>query len=222
MFYFCGDFLLLQAMEDGLEYAISDSPCDPLIVGIPQELRLPVTNGQTHGFSTDHRNWHWNPGFRIGVGHLQRNDEWFHELVWTHVNITNSTSMSLDGTGRLIPLWMTQRPIVILGEPRASCRWAADFNTIDCKVATGYHISRYLAFTPHFGLRFAIIDQYYNAQYSSQWNEADGAGFNAHNDFWGIGGHVGLDTEWALACNAGFYADFSASMLYGWFCVSED
>jgi hypothetical protein len=226
-FYFFGEFLYMQAKEDGLEYAITDSPCNPITPATnPNILRFPVTNGETQGFCNGSENWHWNPGFRIGAGFSMDQDAWCLVGVWTNLNITDSANTNPAGTGRLIPLWMIGDPVLRLGQPRASARWKADYNTLDLHLGKPHHVSRHLVLTPHMGLRFVSIDQHYNVQYSANWNnsnvgEESPASFDGSNDFCGIGSRIGVDSDWILGCNAGFYANVAASIIYGKFCVDE-
>lgn len=226
-FYIFGDFLLMHASQDGLEYAISYSPCDPIITNAP--LAFPVTNGDIIGFSSDSKSWHWNEGFRVGFGFVTGKDCWNLEATWTSLNITNSTSTSLNGSGVLIPLWMEGAPQRGYGsDPLASARWKADFNTFDITLARPFHVSRYMIMSPHFGLRFAFIDQYYQVEYSGVWGDSvatgggiDGGSFTADNDFRGVGTRAGVDTEWQMACGAGLYANVAASILYGQFDIDQ-
>jgi hypothetical protein len=218
-FYVYGEFLYFQAEEDGLEYGISYTPCVPHQSNAA--LDFPITNGEVQGFSNGTHSWHWNPGFRIGLGFYLNHDAWMVEGAWTHVNITNHVTASLNGAAIFVPLWMMSNPAYAGGEPVGSARWKADFNTIDLQLAKPSHISRYLIAKPHFGIRFAYIDQFYNAQYSGCWRQVDGAEYNGSNDFWGIGARAGFDTEWILGCGAGVYGNVAASILYGKFDVSQ-
>ena len=115
---------------------------------------------------------------------------------------------------------MVCRPLVECNQ-LGSARWKGDFNTFDFQFSRPSHVSRYFTINPHLGIRFAFIDQYYQADYSGLWNGQEGASFNANNDFWGIGTRAGIDTEWQAGCGAGLYANFSASILYGKFDVSQ-
>jgi len=225
-FYVFGEFLYMQAKEDGLEYAITDSPCDPWTpANNPNDLRFPVTNGDVQGFCNGSENWHWNPGFRVGVGFYMNHDAWNIEGVWTNLNITDSASTSPAGNARLIPLWMVGDPDVYLGEVRGAARWKTDFNTLDIHLGKPHHVSRHFVLTPHFGLRFVSIDQHYSVQYSSGWNDASakppGSTFDGSIDFCGIGSRIGVDSEWILGCNAGFYANLAASIIYGKYNVDQ-
>jgi len=226
-FYIYGEFLYMQAKEDGLEYAITDSPCNPITPATNvNNLRFPVTNGETQGFCNGSENWHWNPGFRIGVGFFMNHDAWSIEGVWTSLNITDSASAHPSGSGRLIPLWVLGDPNLRLGQPRSSARWKADYKTLDLHLGKPYHVSRHYILTPHIGLRFVRIDQTFNVQYSANWNnnnngEESPASFDGSNDFCGLGTRMGIDSEWILGCNAGFYANFATSIIYGKFDVDQ-
>jgi hypothetical protein len=217
-FYVYGEFLYMQASEDGLEYGISFTPCEYPADTTP--IQFPVTNGNVEDFSKDNRGWHWNEGWRVGLG-FQAGDCWLLEGVFTHVNVTDHTTTSLNNSQILVPLWMGQATYDPNSDALGSARWKADFNTFDFQFSAPYHTSRYFTFNPHVGVRFAYIDQYYQAEYSGVWDGVDGADFTANNDFWGIGTRIGVDTEWQAGCGAGVYGNASASLLYGKFDISQ-
>jgi hypothetical protein len=217
-FYFFGEFLYMQAKEDGLEFAISYTPCDP---DTPGNLRFPITNGQVENYCSDSENWDWNPGFRFGLGFDATDSGYFVEGSWTYLHITDFHSTSLAGNGVLVPLWMVSDPFRVPSQVYGSTRWEGWYNTLDLHLAFPYHVSRYYTASPHAGMRVAIIDQYHEVHYNSYWNGSNDATMIANNDFCGIGARVGVDQEFMLACNAGFYANFSASMIYGKFNVDQ-
>lgn len=217
--YVFGDFLYFTADQGGLELGISYSPCTKH--GVDQPLEYPVLGGAVQGFCDCHTDWEWNAGFRLGVGLYMDHDAWTLEAVYTHVNVTNSQTVSLAGNSILIPFWMVGNPGLTLGEPRGSGRWSANFNTFDVHLGKPFHVSRYLILSPHFGVRFASIDQNFTAQYSACWNGLDGAEMVSCTDHWSIGSRFGMDTEWLLGCGAGFYANFALSLLYGKFDVDQ-
>lgn len=229
--YVWGEFLYMQACEDGLEYAISTAPCSDLTDG--DDYSFPVKGGHIEGFSTGCNDWDWNPGFRIGFGTYICHDAWALQAEWTNLNITNHTGVHLSGSSLIIPLWMTSDAEHHGGNNIASARWDADYNTFDVRIGKPYHVSRYLIAHPHFGIRAAWIDQCYTAEYSGFFTDEDGEGhspptpavdgasFDADNDFWGIGTRVGIDTEWYLGRGAFLFGNFAASLIFGKFDIDE-
>ena len=61
-FYIWGEFLYMQAKEDGLDYGIT--------AGNDNAEYFPVTSSKVLGFSNDHHDWDYNPGLRVGFGFI--------------------------------------------------------------------------------------------------------------------------------------------------------
>lgn len=228
-FYVWGEFLYMVATEDGLEYAVSTSPCDTITNNTG--FTFPLKGGVVEGFSTECKDWNWNAGFRFGAGFYVCHDCWTIQAEYTQLNINNHTSTHLNGSALLVPIWMADDAVHAGGNNLGSARWDADFSTIDFRLGKPYHVSRYLVAHPYFGIRGAWIDQCYTAEYSGFFNTSvpvmdsaspvDGASMDADNDFWGVGTRAGIDTEWYIGRGAYLYGNVSASLLYGKFDVDQ-
>jgi hypothetical protein len=102
----------------------------------------------------------------------------------------------------------------------AGGNWGCTVNVFDATLGKPYHISRKVIFNPHFGIRFAWIDQELGVDYGGT-APANAIKFNAENDFWGIGARMGVDTDWVLGYGFKLFSNLSSSILAGWFDTSQ-
>jgi hypothetical protein len=215
-FYFHVDGLMMQAKQQGMNFAIIDEngTSDPLI------------RGQLEGFSSRNHDWKYQPGMRVGGGFYLNHDAWCVDFNWTWLNITDYKHANVStGGGTLIPLWLTGVNMSgsnIFG-PRASANWQADYNTIDGRLCKPYYVSRYLVLSPHIGLRGVWIDQHFSVDYgATPGTPTSRTIHHGDNDFWGIGSRVGFDSEWILGKGWCLFGNFAASMIYGKFEVEQN
>ncbi len=216
-FYVHVDGLAFQAKQDGMDFAIEDS------TGSGGAPSAPITHGEISGFSNDHTDWDFNPGVRFGMGFYLDHDAWNIDFNWTWLNITDyKHGNATTGGSLMIPLWVlgSSTPSPTLFGPRTSAVWDADYNTLDASLAKPYHVSRYLIFNPHFGVRFAWIDQHFSVDYQGN-GAATRTIHHGDNDFWGIGARAGLDSDWLLGKGWCLFGNVAASMLFGKFEVNQ-
>lgn len=214
-FYFHVDGLAIQAKEDGLTFAATTG-----------STTTGVSGGQELGFSNNSHDFDYNPGIRFGLGFYLNHDAWNIDFNWTWINITNYKQ---DDPGSsfnvLLPEWLFP---ATSGVPQTgntnqtvNAAWNAHYNTIDARIAKPYHISRFMIFTPHFGLRGGWIDQHFGVHYGSIIAGQNDTIAHADNNFWGIGSRIGIDTDWFLGKGWCLFANTAASMLFGKFDVSQ-
>ena len=224
-FYVKGEFLLMQVKEEGLEYAITQNTTE---VGVNNNA-FPLTGGDIQGYSTGHHNWDWTCGARAGIGFYLNYDSLNVEAIWTYIRINNDSGKNLSG-GRMLPFWL---PPNLRGNGLAppniasSARWTGNLNTLDLKLGKPYHISRYVIFNPHCGLRMAWIDQDYTSRNSGDFVIGpelldENLKMNAKNDFWGVGPRVGIDTEWHFSDSWYLFGNMATSILYSHFDVYQE
>ena len=214
-FYFSVSGLMMQAKQDGMEFAIEDGNA----IGSP-----PLTTGTIHGFSSDNHDWDFNPGMRVAAGFYLDHDAWNLDFGWTWLNITDyKHGNATTGGGELIPLWGlgAGSTTAVLG-PRSSAVWNVQYNTFDMRLAKPYYVSRYFICTPHFGLRGGWIDQHFSVDYQGNAGSTSRNIFHSDNDFWGIGARAGLDTDWMLGKGWSLFGNIAASMLSGKFDIDEN
>jgi hypothetical protein len=203
------DALLLQAKEDGLEFAISDANGSAAF----------IQGGTVKGFSSNRRDTDFNPGLRVGMGFLFGDDRWNCDILWTFLKITNSKSEFTPGNGVLIPLWLI--PTVNQTNQTLHAVWNTNFNTLDFQMGRAFQVSRTFVANPHLGGRIAFIDQHFSVQYGGYYGAKRGATAHNENDFAGLGMRGGLDTEWKLAPDWALIGNIAGSLLWGHFETAQ-
>lgn len=215
-FYVMGELLLMQVKEDGLEYAVTQ--------GTGNTNDFPLTEGDIHGYSTGSKSWDWTLGCRVNIGFYLNHDSWNLDARWTYLRINNDSGLNISG-GSLLPFWMIPEVTVGATNMSSSERWTGDINTLDLKLGKPYHISRYVVFNPHFGLRLAWIERDLLVRNGGTFtigeNQEEGVDMKGKNDFWGVGPRAGLNTEWHLGAGWYLIGDVSASILYSHFDVDQ-
>ena len=213
-FYVYGEYILMEAKEEGLEYAITQTDATT-------PTTFDLSGGNIEGPSNGHHDWEWNSGFRAGFGFYMNHDAWNLDLKWTYIHIKNDTSSTMHNDGTLIPLWLP--PSVTVGQTQktASARWKAKLNTLDLSMAKPYHVSRNFIANPFFGVRAAWIDQDYHARYGGIWATFDGAQVDSSNNYWGIGLRGGFGSEFLMGAGWSLFGNLSASLLYSKFDVTQ-
>ena len=219
-FYVHIDGLAFQAKQDGMEFAIEDTAT---VGGIPT---APINYGDVIGFSNDNSDWDYNPGMRCGFGFFLDHDAWNIDFNWTWVNITDyKHGDATTGGSILIPLWElgagSGTTSAAFG-PHSSAVWKAHYNTLDLSLGKPYHVSRYVIFNPHFGLRAGWIDQHFSVDYGANQNPANRVVHHGKNNFWGVGARAGLDTDWIVGKGWCLFANMSASMMASKFEIHQN
>jgi hypothetical protein len=197
-FYIFGEFLLMQAQEGGLEYAVKGGSSN-------------INNIEGQG--SNHHNWNWNPGFRVGIGGYSCHDHWNLDARWTYFRVKDTASSK----GTLHPLFLDVSPATA---GYAAQKWKAKINALDFRFGKPYYISRNVIWHPYFGLRGAWIDQDIDISYTN--GSANEYHVDASNDFWGFGIRGGLESEWILGAGWRVIGTASGSLLFGRFDVSQD
>ncbi len=208
--YFYVEGLAFQGMQTGLDFVLVDK-------NAPGATAINATVG---GFGQN-ESWGYNFGSRIGIGAYVPHDAWNIDFDWMWLNVTDSESYEA-GTGATLPTLLADNgsgtsPYLSYGSSGAT--WQCIFNVLDATLGKPYHISRKVIFNPHFGLRFAWIDQEYGVNYGGATiaSQATPIKYKAENDFWGVGARVGMNTDWLLGYGFKIFTNLSSSILAGWF-----
>jgi hypothetical protein len=212
-FYVHVDGLAFQAKQDGMEFAIQDG----------NGVGGPLTHGRVEGFSNDHSDYDYNFGARFGMGFFLDHDNWNLDFNWTWLNITNyKHANATNSDGVILPMWLTGSSVggAAYGT-RSSAVWDASYNTIDARLAKPYHVSRYLIFNPHFGVRFASIDQHFSVDYGGNATATDRSIAHGDNDFWGVGARAGIDTDWVVGKGWSLFGNIATSIIFGKFEIDQ-
>ncbi len=214
-FYFRADFLLMQAREDGLEYAVTQDN-----VNVPLN-RYPLV-GEVQGFNTDDHSTDWNYGARIALGFYLNHDAWDLRATYTYFRINNDKGTIVKNEA-LLPYWVTPDVAVPSDAKQSSARWTGTAHDLDFTLGKPYHISRYVIFNPNFGVKFAKIDQDFKVRNSGSWSSGiQRIDMVADNDFWGVGAVLGVETEWLFGAGFSIFANAQASLLYSHFDIKQN
>jgi hypothetical protein len=213
-FYVNAAFLILQAKEDGLDFGVRDN----------DGPTLPLDHGELLGFSYDSDDYDYNPGVRVGLGFYLHHDAWTLDFDWTWLNITNYQDFGVSNGTVILPIWL---PPVQEGSSSnvgrsISSSWNAHYNTVDARLGKPYHVSRYVVFKPHFGLRAGWIEQSFSVHHNGVYNGQVDAIHYASNDFWGIGTRAGLESEWIVGKGWQLFGNVAGSILFGQFHIDQD
>ena len=215
-FYVHVDGLAFQAKQDGMEFAIENGN---------GASTTGIANGQVLGFSSNHHDWSFNPGVRVGIGFYLEHDAWNVDFAWTWLNITNYKSISSTSGGTiLMPQFLVANSSTSPLNPSnhgLGASWKASYNTLDAKLAKPYFVSRYFVVSPHFGIRAGWIDQHMSVDYAGAFNGVIRAIHHADNDMWCFGARTGFNTDWMLGKGWALFGNVSGSMLFSKFCIEQ-
>ncbi|NGX62830.1 MAG: hypothetical protein KR126chlam6_00232 [Candidatus Anoxychlamydiales bacterium] len=210
-----GEFLYMQAVENGLEYAVlnltSSNPRNPADV-------LP---GKRIGFNDD---WKYKPGIKVGLEYLDK-DLFNAQLYWSYVDFDNRSSFSFAGQGTLLPLWLSSFVFVNISTSKdMRVKWSGHFNSLDFKIGKNVYLGKYVLFEPNIGLKAAWIDQKYFVNINAQWGTNDpflDGTFNGDIDFKGIGIRAGVNTEFHFLKYFYLFGDVKFSILASKFVLFQ-
>lgn len=189
---FTASFLMWQAKEDGLNFAINNKA--PSAPNFNLDLR---GNNVKPDFK-------WKPAFKAALGIIFPACDWNliaeYTRYYSHMNTNTRASLFGDGAG-LLPAW--DIPGFIDLDPTfqtANAHWKLKFNSADLSLGHNFFISKYLSFRFHGGLKGLIIDQRYFINYNSPlpgiFDQLLSLNFQFNNDSRGIGPRVGVESKW--------------------------
>lgn len=206
-FYVSAQALIFQAQQDGLDFAYKNM----------DTAGTTLINAETVGFSGKHENWDYNVGSRLNAGFYFDHDAWNLDFTWTWFNVPDSTKVH---GASLVPIWLNESSLS--ARQTANATWDCQYNVLDAHLAKPYYVSRMLVFNPHFGLRFAWLDQKLSVDFNDiTFSAAHRNIFHGKNDFWGVGARVGMDSTWLLGCEWKLFCNVAASILSGQFKTSQ-
>lgn len=234
--YITVDPLFLKPQENGLEFVAKTQNNGQ--INIPNFALQNFISGKT---SLKSPQFQWDWGFRLGLGLNLPHDGWEVFASWTrffsdaHKHVTAApntflTPMLLNAQGADNEL--ANPPIITPGFTNqgllteARSHWRLHLNEVDLELAREFFVSKWLILKPHTGLKTAWIRQKSNNVFENFLNISDffptitGVSQSMSCNYWGIGLMGGLDTQWGLACGWSFFANFAASILYGYFQVA--
>lgn len=214
--YLTVDYLLWTARQDNMSYCIPTSDV--------RNQNDTLIKNKVHN-----PDWKWGSGFRAGAGLNFRHDGWDTYVNYTrfHPEAASGHRNLKEDEQKLIATFPASAVDAFSGYEMdsAKTRWAFEFDAIDWVLGRNFYVSRYLTLRPFAGLKTAWIEQSQYLRYHAPDNGAfaETTFFSRnHQDFWGIGAEIGLDTAWYLyKKNLSIIADLTLSGLWGRFELSQ-
>ncbi|MES2122705.1 MAG: Lpg1974 family pore-forming outer membrane protein [Chlamydiota bacterium] len=207
-FWIMGDALYWQAIEEKLTYVYSGSPQG----AIPN-------NHDLHSVSFD-----WDLGFRVGSGFNFVRDGWDVALYWTSMENNARGSQRANSHKALIQAVSSTTEILSPPITRANAHWHINLDQVDLQLGRESFIGKHLTLRPYIGMRSTFLFQKFNVLTA---NATASQKARAHNQFWGYGFSIGMDTDWLFKKGFSLYANADYSLLLGFFklrekCTQED
>jgi hypothetical protein len=167
--------------------------------------------------------FNWSAGVRLSVGHfISKESDVF--ISATHYNATATDQASGTVYSSLDANYFANNTNGANFGPsyqRANINWKIYYNTLDTEIGHYFSIDNILTLHPHFGLKFASINQdiktnWYNPTTTNTFITASE---NLKNNFAGAGPMFGVDSLWPIysGINQSFSlaGNFSTALVYG-------
>ncbi len=209
------DWLIWQAHENGLSYVIKDksAPSNSL------------SNSSTKDLSYD-----WDFGFRVGLGYNLPHDGWDLAATWTWFHDHAHGRTDVGYTRNLLPTWAVNQTGLDpnTGALKSHAHWKLRLNMIDLDLGREFFVSKWMTLRPFVGLRTGWIHQKLDVDYKHLTEDgvlsatADKYETDMKNNYWGLGLHGGLNSQWGLGAGFSFYGNAAVSLLYGFFDLHHD
>lgn len=212
--FLTGDFLYLEAEENGLDFAIKTN--DPTFT-------LPVDYLRYKNLDFD-----YDIGWRAGFGFNVPHDSWDLYANWTHYNTEVSGHSHAESGEGIFPIWsgldpFLQQSTFFVTDAHAKLR--LNLNMIDAELGREYDVGKHLTLRPSMAIRTGFIEQHYHVRYSPIMlppNLVGNDNIKFKNEYWGVGPKAQLDTHWTLGGGLGFYGSAAISLLFGEFTLRKN
>lgn len=204
-FFAAAEFLYWKTTVDNTPYV---SSCKPI------NYASPFFDG-IRGQKMHSAHFHFNPGFRVGVGYRMAHDYWDLFLNWTDFRARAQASKSASSNSEL---QNTFDMFHIIRPDSASGKQKMHLDALDLELGRSISVSSGFVLRPHLGVRGAILNQDLDLVYK---DSSATQRVRLDNDFKGIGLRGGLNAQWNMRKGWGLYGKSAFSLLAGWFDVSE-
>ncbi|MBM3197751.1 MAG: autotransporter outer membrane beta-barrel domain-containing protein [Chlamydiae bacterium] len=211
--FFTADWLIWQAHENGLGYAVKTSASQPL-------------SSALYNSSVKNMYFDFDSGFRVGLGWNTPHDGWDLGATWTwFLNKADRTS-TVGSSSFLEPTNMyAPANEEVSGFGQAKALWRLHLNMIDLDLGREFFVSKWMTLRPFIGLRTAWIRQKETYTFSQAvaepGSDQTGALLVGTNNYWGMGPRAGMNTQWGLGWGFSFVGNAAFSLLYGFFQVED-
>lgn len=229
------DVIYWHPKMGGTEYAISYNPQDFITIsGDINNQPVSITYALSHRPHGEYKendfNWDW--GLKVGLGYKTPHDAWDVLARYTMFN-THSTSHSVKNfPAALFPL-KVYMPFTPDLNAVNSAKSTVDigYNNVDIELGRSFFLSKDYSVKPYLALKAAWIDLKQKTHYIKESDyslvnlffEYDSPDFKADtkSNFCGFGPRIGFENKYYFNKEFNFFADFSGSILYGFFRTSQ-
>jgi hypothetical protein len=213
------DLLVWQARENGTAYAVKTKAEQPASTAL-------------YNSSVKNLHFNWQCGFRFGIGYNLPHDGWDIVTNWTWFQDKAKGHVSAkDGliypSNTLLPLGSSP---TVTGFESSNSVLHLKLNLLDLDLGREFFVSKWMTLRPFIGLRTGWIYQKFQSNYDlPTFSSLPGAGSNPmtniyskmNNNYWGLGLHSGLNTQWGLGAGFSFFGNAAFSILNGFFQVNN-
>ena len=205
--FFTADWLIWQAHENGLDYAVKAQNPQPL-------------ESALYKSSVKNMEFNWNSGFRLGLGWNTPHDGWDLGVNWTWFQNKAKQEITVNSSHILFPSNAYEPAnVTVDGFRSADAHWRLHLNLVDLNLGREFFVSKWMTLRPFISLRSGWIYQTLHTSFNKAIASDDqkGAFAKNENNYWGIGPKMGLDTQWGLGYGISLFGNAGASLLYGFF-----
>ena len=172
--------------------------------------------------------YHFTPGFRVGVGAGQEND-WGVKFSYTRFYTETEDSVA----GYVTPVFLGNRMATSLVPKRhyfddGTIQSTIDYNVLDLDFGKSFCPFESLQLRPVLGLRGAWINQDFDADFRYMWSSIlHRVTSDEHitNSFWGIGPKLGIENSLNLwsgeKCRIDLKLNFHTAYLLGFWAIND-
>lgn len=198
--YTTADFIYWYVKEEGLEWRVTQ-PLNP-------------TN-QTNRSRVKGPNFHWEPGFKFGVGAHLPKDGWDLFVQYTNIHTGDANDkVSLSSVGQNTSLWRAAG-IFFQDFNKGFMRWDHTFSAFDLEVGRSYKNSSRLTMRPFLGLKGSWQIQEYYLTYTDDISAfSEIRKIHMEQIHRGIGLRAGLETSWQIVKAFSIFANVAINGLW--------
>lgn len=201
-FYSTAEFLYWQPQEGGLDFAATTETDTS-------------SHTRAHNFQFD-----YEPGIRLGIGHIVPHSLWDIFLQWTYVRVDESQARRSSGmTAKTVT---ATRIFDVSPLAHAHAHWSVILHQANLELGKVFPQSTWLDIRPHIGIATAWIDQSLRCSYDFLTTGTSTAEVKANNNFFGIGLRSGVQTTWHLGGDWSIIGSGAGALLWGHFNVRDN
>ncbi len=208
--FFTADWLIWQGHENGTGYAVKTKR--------PQSDDTALYNSEVKDL-----HFNWDFGFRVGLGYNLPHDGWDVVAGWTWFqnNAHGSVTPNLGSVYSANPFDPAEAAVDSFGS--ANSHLNIKLNMIDLDLGREFFVSKWMTLRPFMGLRTAWVFQEQSSNYNNPLPVSSVSSFYSQqkNDYWGLGLHSGLNTQWGLGAGVSLFGNAAVSILNGFFKVND-